>query len=358
MRVVIVVGIRPHFVKLAPLLPRLAVDHEVLVVNTGQHFDHELSQGFLDEFGLPAPDRSLAMGSGTQVTQTSRAMQLLEAEYDDLRPDVVVVIGDSNTTLAGALTAVKMGIHVVHIEAGVRSFDMTLPEEVNRRLIDSVARLHLSGTERGVQNLAAEGHAETTTLVGDLLLDCIDWQRSSIEAAADRWRTEIPHLAKSAVFTFHRSGTVRDPAALRAITDGILGLAMPTVCVLHPATRRALEEADLLDALRAGGVRLLGAQGHGDILGLVSAADRVFTDSNGVQRESLLLGTPCFVLRETTECAETVELGAGELIGTDTAKIVAAGGRALSMPDRAQVWDRFGGGKAAERIASALSELT
>lgn len=354
MRIVVVIGVRPHFMKLAALRPALVAEHEVLVVHTGQHFDHELSATFLREFGLPAPDRVLAVGSGSHAAQTGRAMLLVETALVELRPDLVVVIGDSNTTLAGALAAAKLGLPVAHIEAGLRSFDRQLPEEVNRLAIDAVATLHLAPTDAALERLVVEGHGDTAEFVGDLLLDNIDLYRDQVAAARERWLTELPELADSAVVTFHRGETVRDPGRLAAVVDGVLGLGRPVVCVLHPATGRALAGAGLLSRLVAAGVRLLDAQPHAELLALVGTADRVLTDSNGVQREALLMGTPCFVLRESTEYRETLDLGAGALVGTDSALIAACGTAVLDMPDPARVRKQFGDGRAAERTAAAI----
>ncbi len=355
MRILVVVGVRPHFMKLSVLLPQLETAHEVTTAHTGQHFDRVLSGAFFDELGLPEPTRRYDVGSGSHAIQTGRAMQAVEEAAIELKPDLVVVIGDANTTLAGALAAAKLGIPVAHIEAGTRSFDRALPEEINRLAIDAVASLHLCTSERSRRQLVTEGHVDTAVVVGDLLLDAIDQRRDAMRTAGHRLRAEIPVLGSAALVTVHRAATVRDSYALNAVVEGVSHLGRPALCVLHPATRHALIGSGLLDELLAApGVRVLDALSHTDLLALVSAADRVLTDSNGVQREALFLGTPCFVLRDSTEFRESVDLGAARLVGTDPLRIAAAGTDQLDMPTPEAVREQFGAGRAAERVFAAI----
>lgn len=355
MRILVIVGVRPHFMKLSALLPQLDGAYEVMIAHTGQHFDRVLSDAFFDELGLPEPTRRYHVGSGSHATQTGRAMQAVEEAAIELKPDLVVVIGDANTTLAGTLAAAKLGIPVAHIEAGTRSFDRSLPEEINRLAVDAVASLHLCISEHSHRQLVTEGHADTAVIVGDLLLDAIDQRRDATRAAGHRLRAEIPVLGSAALVTMHRAATVRDSYELNTVVEGVSQLGRPTLCVLHPATRHALIGSGLLDELLAvPGVRVLDALPHTDLLALVSAVDRVLTDSNGVQREALFLGTPCFVLRDSTEFQESVDLGAARLVGTNPLRIAAAGTEQLDMPTPDVVREQFGAGRAAEHVLSAI----
>lgn len=357
MRITVVVGVRPHFPKLAAMYLALRAEHDVSVVHTGQHFDEALSTDLLADLGLPTPDRHLQIGSGSHAEQTARGLLALEPVLRELTPDLVVVIGDGNSTLVGALVAAKLGIAVAHVEAGVRSFDRSLPEEVNRLAIDAVSVLHLAPHEEAVGNLRREGRGETTVLVGDLLLDLLDRRRTATAERLARWRSEIPDLADAALVTFHRSGTLRDRSALAGVVEGILAIPRPVVCALHPGTEKALAATGLADRLRsAPRVRLLPALPHTDLLALLLGTDRVYTDSNGVQREALFLGKPCFVLRESTEFPATLDWNAGALVGTDPAAIAAASLATVTV-DPQRLRAAFGDGRAGERIAEAISAM-
>ncbi|RJQ74333.1 UDP-N-acetylglucosamine 2-epimerase (non-hydrolyzing) [Pseudonocardiaceae bacterium YIM PH 21723] len=358
MKISIVVGVRPHLVKLSALWPVLSAAHDVQIVHTGQHFDHSLNGAFLQEFDLPAPHRQLSTGSGTHAQQVGTAMVQIESALAELRPELAVVIGDTNSSIAAALAAAKSGIPVAHVEAGMRSFDKALPEEINRLAIDAISTLHLCSTTRTRDQLVSEGHRDSVEFVGDLLLDVCLRQQPAALAALARFNSAIPGLAESALVTFHRGATLKDPRLLTEVVEGLLGLDRPLVCVLHPAARRALEDGGLLDRLGHRTVAMLDPLGHTELLALLSGVDRVYTDSSGVQREALFVGTPCFVLRDSTEFRETVELGSGRLVGTDRRRIAASGGDVLSMPSREEVRDYFGGGGAAERIVKAIGALS
>ncbi|MEH1015652.1 UDP-N-acetylglucosamine 2-epimerase (non-hydrolyzing) [Micromonospora sp. CPCC 206060] len=356
MKITVVVGIRPHFPKLAALYPALTAHHQVEIIHTGQHFDHALSGGLLDEFGLPRPAHQFAIGGGGHAEQTARGLLALDPVLGAAPPDLVLVIGDGNSTLVGALAAAKRSIPVAHVEAGLRSHEPDLPEEVNRRIIDAVTSLHLCPTEQAVRTLDGEGVRGSAFFVGDLLLDTLDQRREAVAERLAAWRSALPELKEAALVTFHRSGTLRDPAALADVVDGVRRMPCPVVCVLHPGTEKALTATGLIGALRAADhVRLLPAQPHTDLLALTAGVDRVFTDSNGVQREALFLGTPCFILRPATEYPETLEFGAGELVGTDPERIVAAARTVLRPVDPVRLRSAFGDGRAAARIADAVT---
>jgi UDP-GlcNAc3NAcA epimerase len=355
MKIAVVVGVRPHFVKLSALYPELSARHEVVLVHTGQHYDTSLSTDFFKELGLPEPDFRFEVGSGSHAQQTARALCAVEEALAVGGVGRAVVIGDSNTTLAGALAAAKLGIPVAHIEAGVRSFDPVLPEEVNRRAIDAVSVLHLCGSERARGHLVREGHGDTAVVVGDLLLDVLEAHRPAVRAAAEQWRGRLANLAQSVLVTTHRSATMRDPEALRGIVDGVLGLGEPAVFVLHPATVRALEAADLLGRLTGTRrITMLPAQPHTQLLALASLAQAVLTDSNGLQREALFLGRACLILRESTEFEESLDLGAARLVGTDAERIAAFRHDRPAPPDPEKVRAAFGSGHAARTIVAEL----
>lgn len=356
MRIAVIVGVRPHFVKLSALHPALARRFDVRVVHTGQHYDPELSGRFFTELGLPAPHHRFEVGSGSHAQQTARAMCAVEEALTADPVDGAVVIGDSNTTLAAALAAAKMSIPVAHVEAGVRSFDPGLPEEVNRLAIDAVSTLHLCGSARAREQLAREGHADTTTIVGDLLLDLLQIDREAIEKAAGHWRRTVPGTVGATLVTMHRAATLRSPADLKAVVEGVLTLAQPAVFVLHPATRAALETAGLLDVLTGTeDVVVLPAQPHTELMALASLARQVYTDSNGLQRETLFLGKPCGILRDSVEFHESLDHGA-VLVGTDVQRITEAG-RSMAPPsDLGSIHAAFGGGHAADNIADAIEK--
>ena len=358
MKIAVVIGVRPHYVKLAAFYAPLAARHEVCIVNTGQHFDYDMAQTFIDELGLPPVTFNLGIGTGSHLAQTGRAIAALEQPLLSSAPDMVIVIGDTNSSLAGAIAGAKLGLPVAHVEAGIRSFEADLPEETNRLAIDAVSSLHLCPTQKAVLNMRAEARGGTACLVGDLLLDGLDQQRPKLQERLSVWRRELPDLDQSAVVTFHRSATVRDESILSAIVEGLLAFSRPIVCILHPGTRQALQRAGLLENLETKRtIHILGPQRHSDLLALIAGADRVLSDSNGVQREALFVQTPCFILRDSTEYPETVEMGAAELIGTDTQNIVRSATTGLTMPPIDVVRRAFGDGQAGQRIVEAVSSL-
>jgi UDP-GlcNAc3NAcA epimerase len=358
MKVAVVIGVRPHYVKLAAFYAPLAARHEVFIVNTGQHFDYEMAQTFIDELGLPPITFDLGISTGSHLAQTGRAIAALERPLLSSRANMVIVIGDTNSPLAGAIAGAKLGLPVAHLEAGIRSFEANLPEETNRLAIDAVSSLHLCPTQTAALNMRAEARGETACVVGDLLLDVLDQQRPKLQERLSVWRRELPDLDQSAVVTFHRSATVRDEGILSGIVEGLLAFSRPIICILHPGTKQALQRAGLLEKLESmRTVRVLGPQRHADLLALVAGADRVLSDSNGVQREALFVGTPCFILRDSTEYPETVEMGAAELIGTDTQNIVRSATTRLTMPRIDLVRRVFGDGQAGQRIAETVLAL-
>jgi UDP-N-acetylglucosamine 2-epimerase (non-hydrolysing)/UDP-GlcNAc3NAcA epimerase len=351
-RIVTIIGNRPQFVKAAAVSRLLRERHEELIVHTGQHHDDELSRVFFEELDIPAPDRQLRAASGTNTEQTARILGALEPELRDLRPGLVLVYGDTNSTLAGALAAAQAGIPVGHVESGMRSFDRSMPEELNRVLTDHASDLLLCSTQTAMDNLAREGVRGETHLVGDVMADVsvafreIAGERSTI--AADLGLEPGGYL----VVTAHRAGNVDDPARLERLVGLIEALPQPVVFPLHPRTRARLEAAGLLE--RLAGVTLVAPLGYLDFLELARHARAILTDSGGVQKEAYLLGVPCVTLRDTTEWVETVEVGWNVLVDLDREAALAALGR-TPPAERPEL---YGGGRAAERVRDAVSAYT
>ena len=351
-RIVTIIGNRPQFVKAAAVSRLLRESHEELIVHTGQHYDDELSRVFFEELGIPAPDRELKAGSGTNTEQTARILGALELVLAQLRPGLVLVYGDTNSTLAGALAAAQAGIPVGHVESGMRSFDRSMPEELNRVLTDHASDLLLCSTQTAMDNLRREGVRGETHLVGDVMADVSVAFR---EIAAER-STIIADLGVEPgaylVVTAHRAGNVDDPARLERLVELVEALPRPVVFPLHPRTRARLEAAGLLERLE--GVTVVAPVGYLDFLELARHARAILTDSGGVQKEAYLLGVPCVTLRDTTEWVETVEVGWNVLVDLDREAALAALGR-TPPAERPEL---YGGGRAAERVRDVVSAYT
>jgi UDP-N-acetylglucosamine 2-epimerase (non-hydrolysing)/UDP-GlcNAc3NAcA epimerase len=355
-RIVTVVGNRPQFVKAAAVSAALAGEHEELIVHTGQHYDDELSRIFFEELAVPAPGRELQAGTGTNTSQTARMLAGLEPIFDELRPEMVLVYGDTNSTLAGALVAAQARIPVAHVEAGMRSFDRAMPEELNRVLVDHAADLLLCSTEVAMENLAAERVAGECHLVGDVMVDVsvrfrpIAEERST--ALADHRLTPGEYV----LITAHRAGTVDHPERLTALVELLEALPCTGVFPVHPRTAARLESAGLTSRLVAAEHLVLTPPlGYLDFLKLAASAKAVLTDSGGVQKEALVLGVPCITMRDTTEWVETVESGWNVLVDLDLQAALDA--LAKPRPD-GDPPDLYGGGRAAERVSDALRAYT
>ena len=352
MRIVTVVGNRPQFVKAAAVSRLLRERADELIVHTGQHYDDDLSRVFFDELGVPAPDRELDAGGGTNTAQTARILAALEPVLQELGPSLVLVYGDTNSTLAGALAASQAGIPTGHVEAGMRSFDRSMPEELNRVLTDHASELLLCSTETAMRNLEREGVSGESHLVGDVMADVsiafrdIAEERSRIldELGLD----EGSYL----VVTAHRAGNVDRPERLEALVALLEALPGPVVLPMHPRTRERLEAAGLMD--RLDGIKVVRPLGYLDFMKLARHARAVLTDSGGVQKEAYLLGVPCVTLRDSTEWVETVEAGWNTLVDLDPAAALAA----LDRPPPADRPELYGGGHAAERVCEVLAAYT
>lgn len=353
--VVHVVGARPNFMKIAPLIDAMREEPRFrqVLVNTGQHYDEAMAGGFFRELRLPRPDRDLGVGSGTHAVQTARVMTAFEGVCLDVQPDLVVVVGDVNSTMAAALVAAKLQIPVAHVEAGLRSRDRTMPEEVNRIVTDRLADLLLTPSRDADENLLAEGvPPERIHLVGNIMIDTL--QRYLSLASFDRVRERLPLEPRSyAVLTLHRPANVDDPATLRAILAALREIArtLPIVFPVHPRTRARLDTFGM-DA-RVEGLIVTEPLGYVDFLSLTSHARLILTDSGGLQEESTALGIPCLTLRENTERPITIAEGTNRLVGTKTADIVAGFRAALAAPPngrRPPLWD----GRTAGRIVDVF----
>jgi len=351
MRVLSVVGNRPQFVKSAPLseaFRNAGIDEVVL--HTGQHYDPELSQAFFDELELAPPAHRLEAGSGTHAQQTARMLPGIEDAIRAEEPDVVLVSGDTNSTLAGGLVAAKLQVPVAHVEAGLRSFDRRMPEEVNRVLVDALASALFAPSDVAVANLRREGIVEGVRQVGDVMGDA---NRRLAPLARDR-STALADAGVEpgayVVLTLHReANTTAEP--LRAVAAGLAAHEEPVVFPAHPRTTAALA-AGAIDL--PAHVRVLPPLGYLDFAALASQARVVATDSGGIQKEAYWYGVPCVTLRDTTEWVETIEAGWNRLVGTDPARIAAA----LADPPRADERpELYGDGHAAERIAEHLGTM-
>jgi UDP-N-acetylglucosamine 2-epimerase (non-hydrolysing) len=352
-QVCFVVGARPNFMKAAPVLRALEERGvETLVVHTGQHYDAEMSDVFVEQLGLRPPDLFLGIGSGSHAEQTAKALVGVESILLDTRPELVVVPGDVNSTLAGALAAAKLDIPVAHLEAGLRSYDRTMPEEHNRVLTDHLSSLLLVHSASAVDNLAAEGIAgDRVRLVGNTMIDSL-FAHLDAARALEPWRRFGLERGAFGLVTLHRPALVDDPALLDRTADALRELAThtPLVFPVHPRTRERLSGTQLE------GVDLTPPLGYLEFLGLEAEASFVLTDSGGIQEETSALGIPCFTLRTTTERPVTVELGTNTLLGLQPERIPEIPSLLADPPAGSPIplWDGAAGPRAADAVVATL----
>lgn len=359
LKIINVVGARPNFMKIAPLVEAMANRPEIRarLVHTGQHYDHAMSKLFFDELGLPAPDMHLGIGSGRAGEQLGKTIIEFEKVLIADKPDVVVVVGDVNATIACGLATVRHGIKLAHVEAGLRSFDRTMPEEINRLLTDQIADLLFITEKSARENLLREGIApEKIFFVGNVMIDSLQKHRQRAE-----YSTILESLCVTprhyGLITLHRPSNVDEPENLREILGALREIQreLPLIFPVHPRTRKHIQLFGLSDALSAAPqLRLTEPLGYLDFLKLMVHARFVLTDSGGIQEETTVLGVPCITVRHNTERPITVEVGTNEVIGSGGARIVEACTRALrghwkkgAMPE---LWD----GRAAVRIVEVL----
>ena len=370
-RLLSVVGARPNFMKIAPIVEELNKfsDIEHCLVHSGQHYDELLSGNFFADLNLPKPDMNLQAGSGSHAVQTAEIMKGIEPILRDYNPQMVLVVGDVNSTIAAALTAVKLGIKVAHIEAGLRSFDMTMPEEINRKLTDAISTLLLVSEESGVANLKHEGvPAEQIFLVGNVMIDCLLRNRELARKSSILDKLGVRQNSSGCrpygVLTLHRPSNVENPKTLQGILSAVNCFAeeLPVFFPIHPRTRKNIERFGLLPYLgsaasgKSTGIVPLDPLGYLEFLSLNDCARIVLTDSGGVQEETTVLGVPCLTLRENTERPATVLHGTNQVVGVDPDRILAAAQSILqktSSPSRCPpLWD----GKTASRIVAIIRE--
>ena len=354
MRILTVVGNRPQFIKAAAVSAPLRERHEEILVHTGQHYDDSLSRVFFTELGLARPERELGIGGGSNTSQTARMLAALEPLLVELEPDATLIYGDTNSTLAGALASAQAGVAVVHVEAGMRSFDRTMPEELNRVLSDHLGDLLLCSSEGAAEHLRAESVAGRIEVVGDVMVDvALRWQpaaRADAEVPGAYGLTPGSYL----LLTAHRAGNVDDPDRLRALVELVRALPAPVLFPVHPRTRARLKDAGLLEELeRSEGLRMTEPLGYVEFSALVCQARAVLTDSGGVQKEAYLAGVPCVTLRANTEWVETVQAGWNTLVDLDAGAALAA----LEREPPAERPQLYGDGHAAERCVQAIGAL-
>ena len=361
MRLLHVVGARPNFMKIAPVMTALGgfADVEQSLVHTGQHYDRGMSQVFFEDLGIPRPDVDLGIGSDRHGAQTGRMMIELERVFLELSPDGIVVVGDVNSTMAAALVATKLGIPSAHVEAGLRSFDRKMPEEINRIVTDQVAEFLLTPSPDADENLLREGvPSDRIHRVGNVMIDTL---LTHVDRARQRPTLESVGVppGEYALATLHRPSNVDKPESLEALVDvfGWIQERLPIVLPLHPRTKKRLEQFSMLEKARSmPNLVLTEPLGYLDFLSLTASARLVLTDSGGLQEETTVLGIPCLTLRETTERPITVTVGTNVIVGSDVEavrhhvkEILAGKGKTGTAPE---LWD----GHASERIAKVLVE--
>lgn len=367
LHICIVAGARPNFMKVAPIAHALSarreearrtgLDLRVSIIHTGQHYDENMSDVFFRDLGIPNPDRHLEVGSGSHAEQTARIMIAFEKALLEDRPDLVVVVGDVNSTLACSLTAKKRGIKVAHVEAGLRSFDMGMPEEINRKLTDAISDLLFVTEESGIRNLQREGVArEKVFLVGNVMIDTLRRNLARLDdggfVPSTRVKEFCENMGRYAVLTLHRPSNVDSREAFAAVWTAISEVAreIPILFPIHPRTRGKMAAFGLDSA----GVTLLDPIGYLDMLYAVKGAAFVLTDSGGLQEETTVLGVPCVTIRENTERPVTVEVGTNYLAGTSPEAILAASRGILAGNAKKGTVPPLWDGRAAERIADIL----
>lgn len=349
MRLVSIVGARPQFVKLAPVSCAVRQRHEEVVIHTGQHYDYRMSALFFEELELPVPDYHLHIGSAAHGAQTAHMLEAIERVLLDVKPDWVIVFGDTNSTLAGALAAAKLHIPIAHVEAGLRSYNHTMPEEINRVVTDHLSQQLFCPTETARKQLEREGITQEVSVVGDVMYDILLQMRPRLSANAEVLLPKLrvtPH--HYALTTVHRAANTDDGGSMRSIAHALNMLNMPVIFPIHPRTQARLATYDIAWGEH---ISFIEPVGYLDMLTLEHTARCVITDSGGVQKEAFFLGTPCVTLREETEWPETVQEGWNMLVGTNSSALVEAVHRPMPTPPRHQP---FGKGDAAERIAMSF----
>ena len=368
MKVLNIVGARPNFMKIAPLMREMRKHSDMtpLLVHTGQHYDVKMAGQFFEDLQIPLPNVSLDVGSGTHAVQTAEVMKRLEPIVEHERPDVVLVVGDVNSTMAAALTSVKLHVPVAHVEAGLRSGDRSMPEEINRIVTDAISDFLFVTEESGKRNLLAEGVPEKKIFfVGNVMIDSLEASRRLWANSTILERLQLSN-ARYAVATLHRPSNVDDIKVLKGLIDTLLQISerMPIIFPIHPRTKKALEAiGNFGPGLYFGpaptppqGVHCMDPIGYLDFMSLVANARLVLTDSGGIQEETTVLGIPCLTLRENTERPITVTHGTNRVIGAAPARILSEAMKALDSPRSPLVPPPLWDGHASERIVQVLRD--
>jgi UDP-GlcNAc3NAcA epimerase len=348
-KIVSIVGARPQFIKLGALSRQLRLHFDEIVIHTGQHYDHEMSEVFFERLSLPKPDYHLGVGSGLHGAQTAEMLKAIEKILVEQKPDRVVIFGDTNSTLAGGLAAVKLRIPVAHVEAGLRSYTQ-MPEEINRRIVDHISDLLFAPTAAAVVNMQRESVPGKILEVGDLLVEAVAHVQAEFDA-----RSYLTTLGLSPrdywLVTLHRADLTDSPTTLQAVLRRLSSLDGPSVFPLHPRTREALRRYGL-EAQIPSHVKVIDPVGFGEMLALQSLARGIVTDSGGVQREAYILGTPCFTVRNETEWPETLQGGWNQVVGEDACDLQQALKADAPSGDRNPV---FGDGTTASQICASIA---
>lgn len=351
MNIISIVGARPQFIKCAPLSCAIRKEHEEILIHTGQHYDSEMSEIFFKELQIPEPNYNLGIGSGSHGEQTGKMLVEIEKLLSKEKPDLVLVYGDTNSTLAGALAASKLHIKVAHVEAGLHSFDRTMPEEINRVLTDHISDMLFCPTETAVLNLIKEGITNGVYNVGDVMLDALEYNIKIAEGKVTVLEDVGVSSKEYLVATVHRASNTDSFKNLSSIVNAFCNVDIPIVFPVHPRTEKYLKQYGLWDKL-CENVKVIPPLGYLEMLMLMTNSKKILTDSGGVQKEAYMLGVPCITMRENTEWVETVEDGWNALVGADYEKIVDSIRNFEGSTSKKNV---FGIGNSSENICKILN---
>ncbi len=359
-----VVGARPNFMKMAPIIRQLQqVKHLITpyLVHTGQHYDQAMKDTFFQQLGIPEPDKDLGVGSGTHAVQTANIMLQFEPVLDEIKPFAVLVVGDVNSTIACGLVAVKKQIPLIHVEAGLRSYDREMPEEINRILTDQLSDLLLTTERSAADNLIKEGiEPSRVCFAGNVMIDSLlsnCKQADSLQTTLQKYACkQVVNQNDYALLTLHRPSNVDDPETLSRLIQvvGDVSKKLPVIFPVHPRTQQKISQAGLLDTLPADRVIMLPPVSYLEMVGLMQTAKLVLTDSGGLQEETTALGVPCITLRENTERPITITEGTNTIVGTDPAKIMQCVDEVLTNGGKSGCIPEYWDGKAAERIVEEI----
>jgi UDP-N-acetylglucosamine 2-epimerase (non-hydrolysing) len=362
LKIINIVGTRPNFMKIAPIMHcmKFSSSIEPILLHTGQHYDAQMSDTFFEELKIPRPDISLNIGSFSHAKQVAHIMEKFDTVCDEVKPDAILVVGDVNSTMACTLVAAKKGIKTIHVEAGIRSRDRTMPEEINRLVTDSIADLLLPPSQDAVDNLLAEGHSpESIQLVGNIMIDTLMMHQPGIQASAilDKFNLKEKEFV---TLTIHRPSNVDDPITFKRILDAlfIIQTKIRIIFPVHPRTRKMISDLGLESYITSmTNLTLCDPLGYYDFGKLISASKFVLTDSGGIQEETTVYGIPCITLRENTERPITITEGTNELAGSDTKKIVDFSLQILDGNWKKGIIPQLWDGKTAERIVGFIENV-